>query len=88
MVEDVEKYFLCFFFSTKELDVVDDNKVEVGVGLDKGVGFVFAYFLDELCGKLFGGNVEDFFVGVVLLYVVGDGLYEVGFGRGQYRRGS
>ena len=61
------------------MDVVDDDKVEVEVGLDKGVGFIFTYFLDELCGEFFGGDVANFFVGEVLLYVVGDGLYEVGF---------
>ena len=79
MVEDVKKHLLRFLFSSKLMNVVDNQKIDHLVEVQKVVRRVAFYGIDKLGLELIGINVKNNFFGIFLFYFNTDGLSQMGF---------
>ncbi len=78
-VEGVEELFLGFFLAGEELDVVDEEDVDGAVLVAEAGHLVEAGGVGEVVDELFAADVADGGVGLEALYLVADGVHEVGF---------
>ncbi len=79
IIEDIEEFFLGFFFADNELKIVDDEDVEFAEFEVKFVAFAKANGIDEVGVEVGDGGVEDFEGRVFAEKFVADGLDEMGF---------
>ena len=79
VIEDIEEFFLGFFFTDNELEIVDDEDVEFAEFEIEFVAFAKADGIDEVGVEVSDGSVEDFEGRVFTEKFVADGLDEMGF---------
>jgi hypothetical protein len=76
-IEGMEQLFLRLDFLLQKMDIVDEQHVGVSILVLKIGRFVVLDRLDELVGKVLGGNVDDL-AALFLPREVSDRLHEVG----------
>ena len=79
VIEDVEEFFLGFFFTDNELEIVDNEDVEFAEFEIEFVAFAKADRVDEVGVEVGDRGVEDFEGRVFTEKFVADGLDEMGF---------
>ena len=79
VIENIEEFFLRFFLTDNELEIVDDEDVEFAELEIEFVAFAKADRVDEVGIEVGDGGVEDFEGRVFAEKFVADGLDEMGF---------
>ena len=74
----MEELLLGALLAGEELNVVDEQDVDVAELVAERGHLVVADGVDHLVGELFAGDVADGGVGLAALYVVADGVHEMG----------
>ena len=87
-VEGVEELLLGLGLAGQELHVVDEEHVDVAVGLLEGVERALAQRRDEVVGERLDGRVAHLRAAAEGLDVVADGVQEVGLAEPGRRRGG
>ena len=60
-IEGVKKFFLGTFFSSNELNIIQQQNIYRSVFASKRLGSVLAYGMDHVVGEFFRCNVQHLF---------------------------
>ncbi|MMZ65548.1 hypothetical protein D1872_279580 [compost metagenome] len=59
-VEGMEKLFLCRFFTSDELDIVNQQYIDISVFITETLSPIVTDGVDEFIRKFLGGNIYNF----------------------------
>src|SRR5258708_24418931 len=78
VIEDMEEYILCLFFSGEELNIIQNKHINHLVEMNEVILCVVLYSINKLIRKFFRGDIQNNFFRVLILYFNTYGMHKMG----------